>query len=194
MGPALTASLVARAALGKPCSRAVSSLIDEDIHEAYLEIVDRERRLVVTVIEVLSPANKVAGSRGRASFEQKRKEVMSSPSHWVEIDLLRSGVAMTALETVPPCEYRVHVSEVGRRRKGLVRPIRLSQKLPAVPIPLRAEDPSVRLDLQAVLDATYDRGAYDLVVDYVSDPAPPLPPDWADWARQLLQRKGLRTS
>src|SRR5829696_2324423 len=60
----------------------VTTLIEDDIHEARLEIIDRERRLVVTVIEVISPTNKVAGSRGRASFEQKRREVMSPSSHW----------------------------------------------------------------------------------------------------------------
>jgi hypothetical protein len=40
----------------------VTSLIEEEIHEARLEIIDREERLVVTVLEVISPTNKVAGS------------------------------------------------------------------------------------------------------------------------------------
>src|SRR4051812_40843095 len=88
----------------------LTTLIEDEIHEAHLEIIDREHHLVVTVIEVVSPTNKVAGSRGRASFEQKRREVMSSPSHWVEIDLLRGGVPLRAREAIPPCEYLVHVS------------------------------------------------------------------------------------
>ena len=62
---------------------------EEEIHEAFLKIIDRESRDVVTVIEILSPTNKVPGSPGRESFEEKRREVMHSPSHWVEIDLLR---------------------------------------------------------------------------------------------------------
>jgi hypothetical protein len=37
------------------------TLVDDEIHEARLELVDRERRQVVTVIEVLSPSNKIAG-------------------------------------------------------------------------------------------------------------------------------------
>lgn len=64
-------------------------LLDEEIHEAYLEIIDREQRHVVAVIEVLSPTNKVRESRGRQSFERKRNEIMDSPSHWVAVDLLR---------------------------------------------------------------------------------------------------------
>jgi hypothetical protein len=169
-----------------------TTLIDEDIHEAYLVVIEREQRSVVTVIEVVSPTNKVAGSRGRECFEQKRKEVMNSPSHWVEIDLLRAGVRLAAREPLPACEYLVYVSEVSKRSKGLVWPIRLRQRLPVVLIPLKPEDQPVRLDLQVVLDTAYDRAGYDLQIDYNSDPVPPLPAEWTEWANRLLQGKGLR--
>lgn len=170
----------------------VTTLIEEDIHEPRLEVIDREQRSVVTVIEVISPTNKVAGSRGRASFEQKRREVMRSPSHWVEIDLLRGGDPLRTREAIPPCEYLVHVSRQDRRPRGRVWPIRLSQRLPRVDIPLRSEDPDASLDLQAVLDTVYDRASYDLSIDYTADPVPPLKREWADWAHRLLCEKGLR--
>lgn len=172
----------------------LTTMVEEEIHEAYLEIIDRELREVVTVIEVLSPTNKLAGARGRASFENKRKEVMSSPSHWVEIDLLREGLRLSAREAVPQCEYLIHISEVSRRGQGLVWPIRLSQKLPEVSIPLRTEDPSAPLDLQSVLNSVYDRAAYDLELDYHSDPVPPLPAEWSEWANRLLASKGFQRS
>jgi hypothetical protein len=68
----------------------MTTLIDDEVHEARLEVVDRLDRSVVTVIEILSPTNKIPGSRGRRSY-QKRREVMQSPSHLVEIDLLNIG-------------------------------------------------------------------------------------------------------
>lgn len=170
----------------------LTTMIEEEIHEAYLEIIDRELRQIITVIEVLSPANKLAGSRGRASFEQKRKQVMNSPSHWVEIDLLREGLRLSTREGTPICEYLVHVSEVSRRGQGLVWPIRLAQRLPVVAIPLRPDDKPASLDLQSVLNSTYDRAAYDLALDYESDAIPPLPSKWAEWSHQLLVSKGLR--
>ncbi len=138
----------------------VTTLMEEEIHEARLEIIDREQHLVVTVIEIISPTNKVAGSRGRASFEQKRREVMNSSSHWVEIDLLREGVPLRIRESVPPCDYVVHVSHEARRPRGLLGQIYLSQRLPSVQIPLRPEDPEVELDLQAVLNHVYDRALH----------------------------------
>ena len=105
------------------------TLIEEEIHESYIEIVDRVERLVVTVIEILSPTNKVAGSRGRESYETKRLDIMRSPSHLVEIDFLRRGLPIPVYGGIPPHEYLVHVSRAGRRPKATLWPIRLSQKL-----------------------------------------------------------------
>jgi len=168
------------------------TLIEEEIRESYIEIVDRVERSVVTVIEVLSPTNKVAGSRGRESYERKRHEVMTSPSHLVEIDLLRQGLPIPVYGGIPPHEYLVHVSAFGRRPKARLWPIRLSQKLPPISIPLKPEDGSVALDLQAVLNTAYDRAGYDLEIDYRADPVPPLEGEWNTWAQRLLQQKGVR--
>jgi hypothetical protein len=61
------------------------------MRERRVEIVDTAGGQVVTVIEVLSPTNKRAGSRGRASFQRKRRQVLQSTANWVELDLLRDG-------------------------------------------------------------------------------------------------------
>ena len=167
-------------------------LIDIEIHEARIEIVDRESQFVVTIIELLSPANKVRDAEGRKSFKQKRQEVMSSPSHWVELDLLRVGFEMAKIRRLPPHEYLVHVSRPTDRPKGLFWPIRLSHRLPVIKIPLKPEDPDASLDLQAVLTTAYDRADYDLTIDYTRDPVPPLEGEWAAWADRLLRAKGLR--
>jgi hypothetical protein len=165
---------------------------EEEIHEAFLKIINLKSRDVVTVIEVLSPTNKVPGSAGRKSFEQKRREVMYSPSHWVEIDLLRGSRMVYVPKKVGPHEYLVHISKSDQRPQGTLWPIRLSQRLPVIPIPLKAGDPDARLDLQTVLDATYDRAYYNLEIEYGKEPRPPLNAELAAWADQLLRSKGLR--
>ena len=95
----------------------LTTLIDDEIHEAFLEVIDRQDRSVVTVIEILSPTNKVSGSRGRASYLEKRQEVMRSPSHLVEIDLLRSGVAIHTRELLPPADYSSFRSPCARKTR-----------------------------------------------------------------------------
>jgi hypothetical protein len=65
-------------------------------------------------------------------------------------------------------------------------------RLPVIPIPLRAGDPDAQLDLQALVDQSYERAGYDLEIDYTQDPIPPLDAEMAGWADQLLRSKGLR--
>ena len=170
----------------------LTTLIEDEIHEARLEVIDTHQHTVVTVIELLSPTNKISGSRGRASYEQKRREVMTSSSHFVEIDLLRDGDHLHTRELLPPGEYFVHVSRKDRRPKGYVWPILLPQRLPVIGIPLKEGDGDVELDLQMVLAIAYDRAAYDLEVDYRSEPVPPFSQRYAEWASALLIAKGLR--
>lgn len=170
----------------------VTTLIEDEVREAFLQIVDRGQRQVVAVIEVLSPANEVQDSRGRASFERKRQDVMRSASHYVEIDLLRGGEGLRAREALPTCEYLVHVSRNGQRPRALAWPIRLSQRLSEVPIPLLPGDPDAPLDLQVVLSSAYERAHYEDRLDYRREPVPPLPHEWAPWADRLLKQKGLR--
>lgn len=175
-----------------PDMRPGDTLIDDEIREARLEVIDRETRQVVTVIEVVSPSNKAAGSRGRVSYMQKRAEVMASPSHWVEIDLLRRGQPILPRGLLDRGDYFVHVSRVEQRPKGQVWPILLPQRLPVVAIPLKAGDADVPLDLQAIFNSAYDRAAYDRTVDYRQEPSVPPSPEDAAWADQLLREKKAR--
>jgi hypothetical protein len=166
---------------------------EEEVHEAYLTIVDRNSGDAVTVIEILSPANKVPKSPGRKSYEQKRREVMYSPTHWVEIDLLRGKRMVPRIpRKLGPHQYLVHISREQLRPRGQLWGIRLPQQLPVIPIPLRAKDPDGRLDLQAALNAVYARANYDLRIDYGQEPQPPLDRELAAWADELLRSKGLR--
>ncbi len=165
---------------------------EEEVHEAFVSIVDRESHEIITVIELLSPANKVPKSPGRESFEQKRREVMYSPCHWVEIDLLRGKRMVRVPKKVGAHQYLVHISRKGMRPRGQLWGIRLSRRLPVIPIPLKSGDPDARLDLQAALDMTYDRACYDMALDYRKEPRPPLDENLAAWADQLLRSKGLR--
>ena len=48
--------------------------------------------------------------------------------------------------------------------------------------------------MQEASDRCYDEGAYDLVVDYMEEPDPPLYAHDAAWADDVLRRRGLRES
>lgn len=178
-------------ALAEPID--VTGLVPTMARDRYLEIRDPANRRVVTVIEIVSPSNKVTGSAGRRAFEAKRAEVGDSDASWLEIDLLRRGTPTVNFPTVPRSAYRAYADRTtadGRRQ--LAWPIPLRRRLPLLPVPLRPGEADVPLDLQAVLDAAYDRAGYDLDVDYARPPAPPLAADDAAWADALLRERGQR--
>jgi Protein of unknown function (DUF4058) len=170
----------------------VTTISDDETHEPRIEIRALDTRELVTVMEILSPTNKVPGAEGRKRFLAKRREITSSRVHWVEIDLLRAGVTLDVRRRLDPHDYFVYVSPAELRPKGRVWPLQLQNRLPAVGIPLRAPDHDTMLELQQGLDLMYDRGAYDLKLDYTQDPVPPLPADLAKWANKLLKQKKLR--
>jgi hypothetical protein len=163
--------------------------IDDEIEEARLEIRHLETGSLVTIIEVLSPANKIRGSQGRKSFMEKRRETLASEVHWVEIDLLQAGAASLVH---PPSDYRVLVSRAGQRNNVEFWPVSVRQPLPTIGMPLRGKDRDMPLDLGAVLKSAYEHGAYDLSIDYRLEPVPPLSSEDRAWAKHLLREHTLQ--
>ncbi len=82
------------------CDPPVVLHIDEQLHtEGVIHILDRTRDLrLVTVIELLSPANKERGSKGWELYRRKQEDVLKSDVHLVEIDLLRGGTIRLRLQ------------------------------------------------------------------------------------------------
>jgi hypothetical protein len=167
-------------------------LLDEEIEEARLEIKHLKTGSLATVIEVMSPTNKIHGAEGRKSFLKKRLETLESKVNWVEIDLLRAGLPSLIPAGGLVRDYCVAVAKVGDRDRARFWPFNLRDPLPVVGIPLRAPDADVPLDLGAVLRTAYDRAAYDLSVDYRRPPSPRLRKEDARWADKLLRARKAR--
>lgn len=153
----------------------------------FLEIRDHRGRTLVTVIELLSPSNKRAGE-DREQYLAKRRELLRGPAHLVEIDLLRGWTPMPA-ENRPECDYSVLVSRAESRSPAAFWPIRLRDRLPAIPIPLRAPGEACRVDLQEALHRTYDGPGYEHFI-YAGTPEPPLSAADAEWTAGFVPRAG----
>ncbi len=166
--------------------------------ETFLEIIDRESgNRVVTVIEFLSPSNKSPGPN-REQYLRKQEEVCNSSANLVEIDLNRVGLHTLAfpLAHIKPqgrTPYMVCVRRATRPGWAEVYPMPLWERLPAVKIPLRPDDPDVRLDLQGLVEQCYRNGGYEDTINYAIDPEPPLFGADEVWADEFLFQKGLRS-
>lgn len=155
----------------------------ETERQSYLEIRDRRNRRLVTVIELLSPSNKAPGA-DRDEYLGKRREVLASQAHFIEIDLRRGGVR-PELPRLPVCDYYILVSRSEERPTLGMWPVGLRDRLPIIPTPLAAPDPDVALDLQGVLDRVYDAAGYAKYI-YSGTPEPPLSAADAAWAVALV--------
>lgn len=170
----------------------------EPWEEPYLEIVSAKGKRLVTAVEVLSLSNKAAGSKGRQAYLDKHDEFRLGGVNIVEIDLLRGGLHTSAvprerLERLDPAfSYHVSAYLVGRWNRFFGAAIKLTDRLPAIGIPLDANIDPVTVDLQPLLDRAYDTGLYAELVDYTAPCHPPLTPEQQAWADGVLNAKGPR--
>lgn len=158
-----------------------------DYKQGYLEIRELGTEEVITVIEVLSHANK-AGRRGRQQYLDKREKIMRSRTNLVEIDLLRSGHA-------PPLgagrrdDYAIVVSRSWHRPRAAFYTFSVRESIPIFSIPLKRGQLELVLDLNDLLQQIYDSGGYDMAIDYRRPPTPCLSEEDAEWAQQLLAKE-----
>jgi hypothetical protein len=149
---------------------------------------------LVTAIEIISPTNKT-DPRGRQAYLRKRAAYYDAGVNVVEIDLLREGEPVIDVPwDVLPDDQRTAYRACVRRAPIAADvpleieyyPMPLRQRLPTISIPLRIADADVVLDVQRCIDQAYEMGRYALRVDYTKPPTPPLPPEDATWAREVV--------
>ena len=160
----------------------------EEIVERYLVIRDVDNNDVITVIELLSPSNKVMRA-GREQYEDKRIKVLASRTNLVEIDLLRAGepLAMWVSGGQVHSDYRIVISRAWQRPEADVYLFNVTDPIPTVPIPLRRGETEPALPLNQLVHDLYDRAGYDLAIDYSQPPEPPLADDTTPWTEALLE-------
>jgi hypothetical protein len=162
----------------------------DPITERSVRIVEAGTERLITVIEFLSPTNKKGG--GLQDFIDKRADLVAAGVNFVEVDLIRAGDWRALLRPhLIPREvvslYRVTIRIARDHRAVYFYPIRLQDRLPSPVLPLREKDPEIRLELQSHIEHAYTSGRYDRRIDFGKPLDPPLFPEDAAWADQLLK-------
>ena len=174
--------------VGEPSTDEGVAVLDVDVpmaespNETYLEVREAHTGIVVTILEILSPANKIH-SEGRKPHESKRMRIFDSRTNLVEIDLLRDGRPLAVVGAKGRTDYRILVSRSWDRPKAKLYTFGVRAAIPAFPLPLREGEEDVPVDLNAILHALYERANYNLRLDYGCPAVPPLSEADAAWAR-----------
>ena len=169
-------------------------MVREEHHEEYIEIRQRTDGRLVTLVDVVSPANKTT-TQGRQSYLDKRREGRSASSNLVEIDLVLQGQPMLeySRDGLPDWDYAVTVTRSTQPERYEIYTATLQKRLPRFRLPLAADDRDTVLDLHAACARAYDQGNFAAKIDYQRDPVTALNEDDRRWLDEHLKKEKLRS-
>jgi Protein of unknown function (DUF4058) len=160
----------------------VTGLETIEERDVWIEIVRLPDRKLVTAIEVLSPSNKT--NEGIGEYRGRRSEYHQQRAHVVEIDFLQGGrrTDYTSHAKTGDCFYSV--ARYPRSGQVEVYAWSLKDKLPTLPIPLKAPDKDLAINFAKVFQQTFTLGRYRNRLRY-GEYAPPVKAEHQPWAEGL---------
>jgi hypothetical protein len=162
--------------------------------ESFIEIEQRSDKRLITLLEVVSPANKIT-AEGRRQYLERRAEVRTMNVHIVEIDLVLQGQALIeyAKESAPSWDYAVVVTRWTHPERYEIYSATLPKRLPRFRVPLASDDRDTVLDLGTAVSRAYDQGDFIKHIDYTREPATNLSAENRRWLHEKLVEEKLRT-
>lgn len=168
-----------------PATISIPDVMPIEVRIPFVEIRDRQSNQLITAIEILSPVNK--RDPGLLPYRAKRKHLHESGVHLLEIDLLRRGQRPFNHPYMPKTHYIITLMRAGMNKTD-VWGFNITDPLPVVPVPLKAPDPDVPLDLGKVMRIIYERSLYHLSIHYNETPPPPaFSEEEQAWMTELLK-------
>lgn len=170
-----------------------TSIIREEHEEEFIEIRQRNDSRLITLVDVVSPANKTT-SPGRQAYLEKRKEGKSASASLVEIDLVMQGQPMLdySRDNLPEWDHAVTVTRSSQPERYEIYTATLQKKLPKFRLPLAADDRDTVLDLQTVFARCFDQANFIAQINYQRDPPTRLDADDRKWLDDMLRSQKLR--
>ncbi len=163
-------------------------LFQPEVRLRSVEVRDAAQNQLVTSIELLSPVNK--REPGLTQYREKWQQLHEAGVHLLEVDLLRRGSRSFSHPRLPHSAYLIALTRA-RADVASLWPLALPDPLPVVPVPLRAPDADVPLDLGLVLRAIYEEANYGLSIRYNEPPPPPSLSDEEEaWLANRISLQG----
>ena len=172
-----------------------TSIIRDEYSEEFIEIRSRTDNRLVTLLEVVSPANKTTLA-GRQAYLDKRREAVLQRAGVVEIDLVLQGkpTLTYSRDGLPEFDHAVSVTRATAPDRYEIYTATIQKRLPKFKLPLAPDDRDTLLDLQAAFARAYDLGGFASQIDYKSEPPGDVPLSDANkaWVGDLLKQMKVR--
>jgi hypothetical protein len=163
------------------------------LQEDYIEIQERNGDRLVTLVDMVSPANKLTES-GRRAYLETRSGARAGGASIVEIDLVLQGrpTLEYSREGLPPWDYSVTVTRAAQPDRFEIYTATLQKRLPRFKLPLAADERDSVVDLNTAINRTFEQGDFASRIDYRRDPSTTLRAEHRAWLHDWLSSNGLR--
>jgi Protein of unknown function (DUF4058) len=170
-----------------------TSIIRDEHHEDYIEIRQRSDSRLVTLVDLVSPANKLS-PQGRTAYLDKRREGRSVNANLVEVDLVLQGQPTLeySRDGLPEWDYAVTVTRSTQPERYEIYTATLQKRLPRFRLPLASDDRDTVLDLHTAFTRCYEQGDFGARIDYTRDPNTVLSDEDRRWLHDVLKQQKLR--
>ena len=154
-----------------------TSIIRDEYTEEFIEIRTRTDNRLVTLLEVVSPANKTTAGRPAGVPRQAAGRPSPRRPAIVEIDLVLQGkpTLTYSRDGLPEFDHAVSVTRSTAPDRYEIYTATIQKRLPKFKLPLAADDRDALLDLQAAFARAYDLGGFATQIDYKRPPPPDVP-------------------
>jgi len=170
-----------------------TSVLREEHREEYIEIRQRSDNRLVTLVDVVSPTNKL-NPAGRAAYLERRRDARVQHASIVEIDLLLQGQPLLdySRDGLPEWDFAITVTRSLQPERYEIYTSTLQKRLPRFKMPLAMDDRDTVIDLQAAFARCYDQGGFAGQIDYAGDPAAVADAEDRRWVNDLLVQMKFR--
>ncbi len=170
-----------------------TSVLRESHSEEMIEIRSRSDSKLVTLVEVVSPANKTTPG-GRSAYLTQRTEAGRDRAGCVEIDLVTQGKPTLDFnrDGLPESDYTVTVTRGATPDRYEIYTATVAKRLPKFKLPLAADDRDTVIDLQIAFMRAYEQGSFAEKIDYTA----PLPAEvklcetGRSWFETVVKQQG----
>jgi hypothetical protein len=165
-----------------------TSVVREEHHEDLIEIRVRNDSRLVTLLDVVSPANKSTRA-GREAYLAKRQEGRGCNANLVELDLVLQGQPMLdySREGLPDWDYLITVTRATQPERYEIYTTTLQKRLPRIKLPLAPDERETVLDLHTAFTRCYDQGGFAGKIDYSKEPPASVKDEDRRWLRDVLR-------
>ncbi len=170
-----------------------TSVIREEHTEEFIEVRQRNDGKLITLIDCVSPANKLTNT-GRQAYLDRRREAKKEGASLVEIDLVVQGQPTLeySRDGLPEWDYAVTVTRSTQPERFEIYTATLQKRLPRFRLPLAADDRDTVLDLQVVFARCYDQGGFSGLIDYKREVPTSITDDDRRWIADLLKQQKVK--